>query len=443
MANLYSLAIDRSTGAHVSVGAADTQFVGGTLKTSSGNMTLQPAGTVILASALVFAANIGLTVNAGTSAIDFSGGTGIFKTSSGTNTLSGDTALAANKNLTMTAGTGLADFSNGSGIFKSTTGVVTIGPGDTALTGLVTFSAGILSSGSTSIDFSGNTGTFNTPTGALTIGPGPTSLSGLLTLAPPVSTSGSPKLLTITPPAHTTLATTDEAIDLNFNLARTVQWATGDITTQRAARFVAPTYAFAGASTITTAATLAISGSPAAGTNATITNPYALWVEGGAVYFQGDATVNGNLLVNGTATFTGGVSISKVIDTGLTLWGTPAAGDIGYMTGTDVTAAKAKADSGATAEFYGVYDGVAGQLVTSGTVGVKFPAGLNSGTAPAAGQKVYISAATAGVATNVIPEAGNIEAVIGILKSAAGYDNAAGTVMPVRLRPETTDAINA
>jgi len=64
-----------------------------------------------------------------------------------------------------------------------------------------------------------------------------------------------------------------------------VQFATGAITTQRAMRVQAPTYGFVGASVITTAATLAISGAPVAGTNATITNPYALSVENGKSYF--------------------------------------------------------------------------------------------------------------------------------------------------------------
>lgn len=48
-----------------------------------------------------------------------------------------------------------------------------------------------------------------------------------------------------------------------------------------------PTYAFAGASTIDTAATLVVQNAPAAGTNATITNPLALWIQAGKSLFQG------------------------------------------------------------------------------------------------------------------------------------------------------------
>jgi len=74
---------------------------------------------------------------------------------------------------------------------------------------------------------------------------------------------------------------------VNFNLAQTKTFAAGALTTQRAFRIQAPTYAFASASTITTASTLAISGAPAAGTNATITNAYALSVESGVSNFNG------------------------------------------------------------------------------------------------------------------------------------------------------------
>lgn len=111
------------------------------------------------------------------------------------------------------------------------------------------------------------------------------------TLSQAVATSGSPRLLLLNGGAHTTLAATTEAVDINVNLARTVQFATGAITTQRAALVQAPTYAFVGASTITTAATFAISGAPVAGTNATITNPYAFWVQGGRTQLAGNVSV--------------------------------------------------------------------------------------------------------------------------------------------------------
>ena len=126
--------------------------------------------------------------------------------------------------------------------------------------------------------------------------------AGRLTLTPDVITSGSPTLMLLTGAAHTTLAASVEVTDVNFNLARTVQLSTGALTTQRAVRVQAPTYAFVGASTITTAATLAISGAPVAGANATITNPLALWVQGGASLFAGAVTVSGALAVTGSIT---------------------------------------------------------------------------------------------------------------------------------------------
>ena len=116
--------------------------------------------------------------------------------------------------------------------------------------------------------------------------------SGIV-LSQTISTDGSPTALTLTGAAHTTLTASTEATDLNFNLARTVQFATGALTTQRAMRIQAPTYGFVGASTITTASTLSISGPPVAGTNATITNAYALNVDSGYVNIAGGVLTGG------------------------------------------------------------------------------------------------------------------------------------------------------
>lgn len=79
-----------------------------------------------------------------------------------------------------------------------------------------------------------------------------------------------------------------EQNDVSINLARTVTFADGAaLSTQRAMLIQAPTYAASVAKTITTAATLAISGAPSQGTNVTITNAYALWVQGGSAAFAG------------------------------------------------------------------------------------------------------------------------------------------------------------
>lgn len=116
------------------------------------------------------------------------------------------------------------------------------------------------------------------------VGIGTTTLiaGGGLTISPALSTTGSPVLETITGSAHTTLTASTEASDVNWNLARTVQFATGALTTQRAVRIQAPTYGFVGASTITNAATVSISGAVIKGTNATITNSHGLLIEAGA-----------------------------------------------------------------------------------------------------------------------------------------------------------------
>lgn len=116
---------------------------------------------------------------------------------------------------------------------------------------------------------------------------GSTTGGTALTLTQPVSTSGSPSAIVLTGGAHTTLTASAEAVDVNVNMARTVQFGTGALTTQRAMVVQAPTYAFVGASTLTNAATVAVTGAPAAGTNATITNSYALWVQAGQTRVAG------------------------------------------------------------------------------------------------------------------------------------------------------------
>lgn len=117
------------------------------------------------------------------------------------------------------------------------------------------------------------------------------TLSASITLAQTAATGTPAPGLLFTGAAHTALTLSTEYNDVNLNLARTVQFATGALTTQRAVLIQAPTYSFVGASTITNAATLAITGTPIAGTNATITNPYALWVQGGNTRLDGSLSL--------------------------------------------------------------------------------------------------------------------------------------------------------
>jgi hypothetical protein len=108
---------------------------------------------------------------------------------------------------------------------------------------------------------------------------GGTSSNARLHIESAARTTGSLNEFLIIGAAHTTLTASTEASDVLWNLGRTVQFSTGAITTQRAAQILAPTYSFVGASTITNAATFYIEKAPVAGTNATFTNKYALWVD--------------------------------------------------------------------------------------------------------------------------------------------------------------------
>lgn len=144
---------------------------------------------------------------------------------------------------------------------------------------------------------------FSGATGAGYSGSGFFSITG-----PSGSTTNTGTGVAFTAGAFTNSTLSTEITDVSLNLARTVQFATGALTTQRAARIQAPTYSFVGASTITTASTFAISGAPAAGTNATITNAYALNIESGNSYFDGKIVQGATNTAAGT---TGNQTINK------------------------------------------------------------------------------------------------------------------------------------
>jgi hypothetical protein len=127
---------------------------------------------------------------------------------------------------------------------------------------------------------------------ALWVESGNTLLSGLLSVAPGALASLTPTALAVTGGAYTAMPTTVEDVDVNFNLSATKTWATGAVATQRDVLIQARTYAFSGASTVTNASTLAITNAPQPGSNATITNPWALWVQAGASAFAGNVLIN-------------------------------------------------------------------------------------------------------------------------------------------------------
>ncbi len=124
------------------------------------------------------------------------------------------------------------------------------------------------------------------------------------------STTGSPTVVAITSPADTTLTASTESIAVNVNLSATRQFSTGALTTQREMLIQAPTYGFVGASTITTAGTLVISGAPIAGTNATITNSYALWLQTGGVKLDSTITAPGTTTTQTINKPTGRINIA-------------------------------------------------------------------------------------------------------------------------------------
>lgn len=129
-----------------------------------------------------------------------------------------------------------------------------------------------------------------------------------------------------------------------------------------------------GASTISQAATLAISGAPIQGTNATINNPYALWIEGGTSRFGGASLFEGTVTLSNINVALGGGAGTKIgtaITQKIGFWNaTPVVQDTGWGSITNVTPDKAyDADTVTTAELADVVGTLIAQLVTYGILG--------------------------------------------------------------------------
>lgn len=176
----------------------------------------------------------------------------------------------------------------------------------------VTFK-GALSAASANADFTfATTGTTRTAGSLLAVVNNATTrfavaFNGAVTITQAVGTTGAPACFNITGGAHTTLTAGGSFTDISWALARTVQMATGAVSFAKIINITAPTLAFVGASTITNAATLYISGAPTAGTNATITSPYAFYSASGINAFGGDVRFlqqSTEFLVYGTQTST-------------------------------------------------------------------------------------------------------------------------------------------
>lgn len=144
--------------------------------------------------------------------------------------------------------------------------------------------------------------------------------NGRPVITPTAATTGVQPYFRVVAPADTGQTADGEFIGMVFggsaaNATVTRTGADGTtIALQREAVFIHPTYAFAGATTLTIAATLAITGAPVAGSNATITNAYSFYVAAGLARFSGGITSPGGTQSEkfgaGTTTATGSFAVS-------------------------------------------------------------------------------------------------------------------------------------
>lgn len=147
--------------------------------------------------------------------------------------------------------------------------------------------------------------------GDVVIGGGATA-GATLDVADTVVTSGTSASLLVTGAAHTGMTASTEVNFARINLGQTVEWAAGAITTQRAIRFDRPTYAFVGASTVTTASTLDIDGPPSAGTNATLTSASTLRLGGASTQVSAAGLIYNTLNIPAhTLTLTGTTQVTS------------------------------------------------------------------------------------------------------------------------------------
>lgn len=130
----------------------------------------------------------------------------------------------------------------------------------------------------------------NNMTGIGSIAAGPATISGALTqtggassFTASASSSAATTRHAFIGAADTALTASAEAPNVHFNLGQIRQHATGALTLQRDCRITPSTHSFVAASTLTDAYGTFVDGAPIAGTNATITNSYALGLGGRAL----------------------------------------------------------------------------------------------------------------------------------------------------------------
>ncbi|MFH1024230.1 MAG: hypothetical protein V1809_12690 [Planctomycetota bacterium] len=346
-------------------------------------------GTIALtsdigATSVVVATDQNITATGGTSAFDFSTASGLFKTSTGANTLSGDVtiagaktlttgtgAVALNGDVTIASGKGLSlaggasavDLSASSGAFSTSTGAntlsgdvtiagaktLTTGTGAVALNGAVTIAANKaldMAAGTGAVDLSLATGTFKTSTGENTLS-GNVTIAGAKTLTTGTGAVALNGDVTIAANKGLTLAAGNGAVNLaastgTFSTSSGNNTLYGDVTIDGAKTFTTGTGAMSinGAALLASdknltaqGGTTAVDFSAASGVfktstgentlsgNVTIAGAKTFATGTGAVGLNGDVTIpSGKSLTVG-----GGNAVSKI------LTGTSAASDVGSI----------------------------------------------------------------------------------------------------------------
>jgi hypothetical protein len=272
--------------------------------------------------------------------------------------------------------------------------------------------AGTTGTTSTNLVFSGG------PTFTGTLSAAALSTTGVDTFTPAARTSGAAAYFQLTIPTDTGQTAATESPGFQTVTATRTWASTGTVATQREFLFVAPTYASASATqTFTKAATLAISGAPIAGTNAAITNAYALWVQGGNAQFDGGLTST-------TGTFTGTLTAQNGSSFGGTAYsyGAPSAtgGAAIVVPATTYTVT----GTATTANFQGIYQGAATFTdASAGTVTDAFGMVL-AGPAAAAGSLTITRAHTFGI----LDSTSATSAITGAFQVCSTFGTAAGCV---------------
>lgn len=231
------------------------------------------SGLLVFGTAPTFASTMTVGTASGTTgAINFKGttsGTVTFSVAdaAGTNTFKLPATAGSNTNVLATDGSG--------NLFWQAAG-----------TGTGTVNSGT----ATNIAYYASTGTAISGSANITI-----SSTGRVGIAPTLTNSGVVPYLTITAPVDTLITAGTEGIGISFVAAGRQHASNSNVGKQREIVLTAPTYSFATlGGTITVAATLAIEAAPIAGTAATLTNTFALWLQAGSIGF-GDGIAGANL----------------------------------------------------------------------------------------------------------------------------------------------------